>query len=89
MMKMMEIGASLGAGLGGPEVAYMVMGIRGNEGPGGGPALRKLGLPSAVTSRRGTRLGVGQGEHGHCGESHSPAGAAAFSPHAGRPGIEK
>lgn len=36
-------------------------------------ALRKSGLLSAVTSRRGTRPGVWQGECGHHGESHRPA----------------
>ena len=60
------------------------IGCLGNQGPGGGRTLRKLGLLSAVTSRRGTSLGVRQAESGHDGESHSPAWGATLPPHAGQ-----
>ena len=67
-----------------------LIGCLGNKGPGGGQTLRKLGLLSAVTSRKGSRLGVWHGECGHYGESHSPAWEP-LSHHmlARRPGIEK
>ena len=61
-----------------------LIGCLGNQGPGGGRTLRKLGLLSAVTSRRGTSLGVRQAESGHDGESHSPAWGATLPPHAGK-----
>lgn len=61
-----------------------LIGCLGNQGPGGGRTLRKLGLLSAVTSRRGTSLGVRQAESGHDGESHSPAWGATLPPHTGK-----
>lgn len=64
-----------------------LQGVASNEGPREGRPLGKLGLLSAVTSRRGTGAGVWQGECGQYGESHSPAwGLLSHRTLAGPPG---